>query len=116
MAGPTLVRLDHCGQAAAARRPKANRENRLVRASCRAPLEAHVASLSGCHMLTFLAICARKRLVVDRYDDEASGSLEKTEGGKLWMTRVVLRPRVRFGDGTAVADSQLMALHHQAHA
>lgn len=80
------------------------------------PEEAYVASLSGCHMLTFLAICARKRLVVDRYDDEASGSLEKTGDGKLWMTRVVLRPRVRFGDGTAVADSQLMALHHQAHA
>lgn len=80
------------------------------------PEEAYVASLSGCHMLTFLAICARKRLVVDRYDDEASGLLEKTEGGKLWMTRVVLRPRVQFGDGTTVSDSQLTALHHQAHA
>lgn len=80
------------------------------------PEEAYVASLSGCHMLTFLAICARKRLVLDSYEDEASGWLEKGENGKLWMARVVLRPRVRFaGDGEA-DESQLMALHHQAHA
>ena len=79
------------------------------------PEEAYVASLSGCHMLTFLAICARKRLVLEDYEDEASGWLEKGEGGKLWMTRVVLRPRVRFADGTAVSESQLTALHHQAH-
>jgi len=79
------------------------------------PEEAYVASLSGCHMLTFLAICARKRLVLEAYEDEASGWLEKGENGKLWMTRVVLRPRVRFADGTAVSESQLTALHHQAH-
>src|SRR3984957_19923955 len=60
------------------------------------PEEAFVASLSGCHMLTFLAICARKRLSLDSYEDEASGGLEKGDGGKLWMANVVLRPRVRF--------------------
>lgn len=80
------------------------------------PEEAYVASLCGCHMLTFLAICARKRLVIDSYDDEASGRLEKGSNGKLWMTRVVLRPRVRFADGSEVGETQLMALHHQAHA
>ena len=80
------------------------------------PEEAYIASLSGCHMLTFLAICARKRFVLDSYDDEASGWLEKGESGKLWMTRVVLRPRVRFANGTEVSETQLTALHHQAHA
>lgn len=80
------------------------------------PEEAYVASLSGCHMLTFLAICARKRLVPDSYEDEASGWLEKGENGKLWMARVVLRPHVRFADDAEVDESRLMALHHQAHA
>ena len=79
------------------------------------PEEAFVASLSGCHMLTFLAICARKRLTLESYDDEASGWLEKGDGGKLWMTRVTLRPRVRFASGVEVSESQLTALHHQAH-
>jgi len=80
------------------------------------PEEAYVASLSACHMLTFLAICARKRLILDVYEDEASGWLEKGGSGKLWMTRVILRPRVRFADGTAVIETQLTELHHQAHA
>src|SRR5579862_6442973 len=80
------------------------------------PEEAYVASLSGCHMLTFLAICARKRLTLDSYEDEASGWLERGESGKLWMTRVVLRPRVQFAGGVAVNETQLVALHHQAHA
>jgi organic hydroperoxide reductase OsmC/OhrA len=80
------------------------------------PEEAYVASLSGCHMLTFLAICARKRLILDSYEDEASGWLEKSESGKLWMTRVTLRPRVRFAEGIEVGETQLTALHHQAHA
>ena len=80
------------------------------------PEEAYVASLSSCHMLTFLAICARKRLALDSYDDEASGWLEKGEGGKLWMSRVVLRPRARFASGTEVSEAQLTVLHHQAHA
>ena len=34
------------------------------------PEEALLASLSSCHMLTFLAIAALKKLVVDSYEDE----------------------------------------------
>ena len=52
------------------------------------PEEAFVASLSSCHMLTFPAICARKRLTVESYEDEAVGYLEKSETGRLWMARV----------------------------
>lgn len=79
------------------------------------PEEAYVASLSSCHMLTFLAICARKRLIVDAYEDEASGALEKGEGGKLWMAHVTLRPRVQFAPGTAVDAKTLDELHHRSH-
>ena len=78
------------------------------------PEAAFAAALSSCHMLTFLAIASRKRLVVDRYEDEAVGFLEKNEAGKLAMTRVVLRPRIAFAGATpgpeVVAD-----LHERAH-
>lgn len=77
------------------------------------PEEALVAALSGCHMLTFLAIAARKGLVVDRYEDDAVGVLEK-EGGKLWVTKVTLRPRVVFA-GTTPDAAALAHLHEQAH-
>ncbi len=79
------------------------------------PEEAFVASLSSCHMLTFLAICARKRLSVDAYDDAAVGWLEKGANGKLWMARVNLAPRVRFSAGVNVSAETLADLHHRAH-
>jgi len=78
------------------------------------PEEAFVASLSSCHMLTFLAICARKRLTVESYEDDAVGYLEK-EGGKLWMTRVTLRPRVNFAANVTVDEETLAKIHRQSH-
>lgn len=79
------------------------------------PEEAFVASLSACHMLTFLAICARKRLTVESYEDHAEGFLEKGASGKLWMTRVILKPRVTFAAGTAVDAATLADIHHKSH-
>jgi organic hydroperoxide reductase OsmC/OhrA len=78
------------------------------------PEAAFVAALSSCHMLTFLAIASRKRLVVDRYEDEAVGSLAKNDSGKLSMTQVVLRPRVVFA-GTPPAPDVVADLHARAH-
>jgi organic hydroperoxide reductase OsmC/OhrA len=67
-------------------------------------------------MLTFLAICARKRFTLDSYEDSASGTLAKGESGKLWMFRVTLRPLARFASGVGVDAEQLAALHREAHA
>ena len=83
--------------------------------SCVDPEEAFVASLSSCHMLTFLAIAARKRYVVDDYHDEAIGILAKDAAGSLAMTRVTLRPQVRFGGEKVPGPEELRQLHDQAH-
>jgi organic hydroperoxide reductase OsmC/OhrA len=79
------------------------------------PEEAFVAALSSCHMLTFLAICARKKIVVERYMDAAVGHLEKNPEGKLVITRVELHPRVDFGAGQAPDAGVLRELHEAAH-
>lgn len=76
------------------------------------PEDMFVAALSSCHMLSFLAIAARKRITVLSYDDDASGWLEN-EGGKLWMTRVMLRPRIMFE--TAPDAATVDQMHHMAH-
>ena len=74
------------------------------------PEDMLVAALSSCHMLSFLAIAAKKRLTVQSYQDDAVGFLEN-EGGKLWITRVILRPRVEIETDTET----LMQIHHMAH-
>jgi organic hydroperoxide reductase OsmC/OhrA len=79
------------------------------------PEEALVAALSSCHMLTFLALAARRRLVVDSYHDEAVGHLEKNEQGRLAITRATLRPRVVFGGEKQPSADEIARLHHLAH-
>ena len=79
------------------------------------PEEAFVASCASCHMLSFLAVCARKRLTVDSYEDDAVGYLEKGENGKLWVARVALKPRVRFATGTNIDAAAIARIHHQSH-
>jgi len=82
---------------------------------CVDPEEAFVASLSSCHMLTFLAICCRKGFVLDGYRDEAVGILAKDSGGRMAMTKVTLRPQVRFGAGKTPTPEELAQMHEQAH-
>ena len=78
------------------------------------PEEAFVASLSSCHMLFFVDLARRAGLIVDRYTDEAEGLLEKRDDGKMWMSKVTLRPRIDWGSD--VPDEATLAdLHHKAH-
>jgi organic hydroperoxide reductase OsmC/OhrA len=79
------------------------------------PEEALVASLSSCHMLTFLAIAARKRLGVESYEDDAVGHMAKNTAGKMWVARVTLRPRIRFMEGVIVSPDELAEMHHLSH-
>lgn len=60
------------------------------------PEEALVAAVSSCHMLFFLSIAAKRDFVVDDYSDHALGVLERDAQGKMSMTRVTLRPAIRF--------------------
>jgi organic hydroperoxide reductase OsmC/OhrA len=79
------------------------------------PEDALVAALSSCHMLTFLAVAARKQFVVDRYSDHAVGFLEKNQDRKLAITRVILRPRVTFGGPILPTQEQIAQVHERAH-
>jgi len=79
------------------------------------PEAAFVAAIASCHMLSFLAIAARRRLVVESYEDAAVGRMEKNADGKLAVTRVVLHPRIVFGGGSAPSREEIAHLHHLAH-
>jgi organic hydroperoxide reductase OsmC/OhrA len=78
------------------------------------PEEAFVAALSACHMLTFLAIAAKKRLVVNTYNDRAVGVMAKNEAGRLAITTVTLSPRIVFA-GAEPDPTTLDQMHHLAH-
>jgi organic hydroperoxide reductase OsmC/OhrA len=83
--------------------------------ACVDPEEAVVAALSSCQMLTFLAIAAKKRFVVDAYDDDAVGTVEKNADGKFGLTRIALRPRIRFSGERKPTAQELEEMSHAAH-
>ncbi|MEF1309409.1 OsmC family protein [Vibrio mytili] len=79
------------------------------------PEEAFIASLSSCHMLVFLSIAAKRRYVIDSYDDDAQGELTLGENGKEWVSKVTLNPKIVFSGDKNPTFEQLEKMHHMAH-
>lgn len=79
------------------------------------PEEAFVASLASCHMLTFLYLAGKAKLVISRYTDQAIGTMETNADGQQWMSLVELNPEISFV-GRIPDPSELERLHEQAHA
>ena len=79
------------------------------------PEEAYVASLSSCHMLTFLAIACKQKFVLDEYVDEAVGHMEKNAEGKMAITKVTLTPKITFSGDKKPSAEELGKMHHSAH-
>lgn len=79
------------------------------------PEEAFVAALSSCHMLSFLAIAAKRRFVVDSYHDEVVGTMARDERGRQFIARTVLHPEVVFAGDVTPTDAEVVAMHHEAH-
>jgi organic hydroperoxide reductase OsmC/OhrA len=79
------------------------------------PEEALVAAVSSCHMLFFLFFAAKQGFVVDRYVDEATGSMTQNERGKLYVSKIALNPDVTFGGSKQPSEHELDVLHHHAH-
>ncbi|THV42770.1 OsmC family protein [Glycomyces buryatensis] len=76
------------------------------------PEELLVASLSQCHMLTYLALCARDRIVVYSYEDNATGVMTEERGNSGRFAEVVLNPTVVITDLEQI--DRATELHHQA--
>jgi organic hydroperoxide reductase OsmC/OhrA len=79
------------------------------------PEEAFVASISSCHMLTFLWVASKEGFIADSYEDEAVGVMTKNERGVPWVSAVTLRPRIVWSGDKLPTPSDLERLHHRAH-
>ena len=79
------------------------------------PEEAFVASVSSCHMLTFLFVASKEGFQVDSYHDEAVGVMTKNERGVPWVSSITLHPQIVYsGDKLPTRDDE-ERLHHEAH-
>jgi organic hydroperoxide reductase OsmC/OhrA len=78
------------------------------------PEQMLVASISACHMLTFLHVARLAGFAIARYRDAAEGVMEKDTDGRMAVTRVTLRPEITY-DGPRPSDAARERLHHDAH-
>jgi organic hydroperoxide reductase OsmC/OhrA len=79
------------------------------------PEQAFVASLSSCHMLTFLFLAQKQGFQIDAYEDEAVGVVTKNEKGAMWVSKVTLYPKITFSGDKQPAAADKEKLHHLAH-
>jgi organic hydroperoxide reductase OsmC/OhrA len=68
-----------------------------------------VAALAQCHMLSYLHMAVRAKVVVTGYTDDASGTMQQQGVGGAF-TEVTLRPRV------TVAEASMVEAARAAHA
>jgi organic hydroperoxide reductase OsmC/OhrA len=77
------------------------------------PEQLLVASLSQCHLLWYLVLCAKEGIVVTDYVDRASGTLVETPDGGGHFETVTLRPAVTIESSAHI--ERATALHVRAH-
>ncbi|MEM8583486.1 MAG: OsmC family protein [Bacteroidota bacterium] len=77
------------------------------------PEELFIASLSACHMLWYLHLCADHGVVVLDYTDEAEGIMQMNEDGSGQFQKIILKPRVQVSKDSMMVQAQ--ELHELAH-
>ena len=77
------------------------------------PEDMLLASLSSCHMLWYLHLCAVGGIVVTHYVDRAAGTMEASADGGGRFTQVTLRPEIALAPGADLAKAR--AFHDEAH-
>ena len=79
------------------------------------PEQALAASLSSCHLMTFLALAAKAKWPVASFEDHAVAHLGKNAKGRMSVTRIDLNPVLKFDAGFEVSDVELRKMHDRTH-
>ena len=79
------------------------------------PEQSLAASLSSCHMMTFLALAAKMNWPVSGYTDNAIATLGKNSKGKMSVTNIELNPKVTFSKEFSVDESKMKEVQERAH-
>ena len=79
------------------------------------PEQTLAASLSSCHMMTFLALAAKMSWPVTSYKDNAVATLGKNSKGLMSVVKLELNPKVKFSDGFSVKADEMKKVQDRAH-
>jgi len=77
------------------------------------PEDLFLAAISSCHMLSYLALCAKYSINVLAYEDAATGTMQEDGKGGGRFTEVTLHPGVTVADAAMIERAE--KLHDRAH-
>src|SRR5687768_3472588 len=66
------------------------------------PEELLLSSISSCHMLWYLHLCADNKIVVVSYEDDALAIMHENPNGSGQFSEVVLRPKITVTEKSMV--------------
>lgn len=76
------------------------------------PEDLFISSLSSCHMLWYLHLCAEAGIIVTEYIDRATGLMYEDSNGGGHFTEVTLNPTVTITDSEMIGRAN--ELHQKA--
>ena len=79
------------------------------------PEQTLAASLSSCHMMTFLALAAKMKWPIISYKDNAVAILGKNSKNRMSVTKIELNPKIEFSDNFSVNTSEIKKIQDRAH-
>tara|TARA_Y100000590_G_C15189261_1_gene814328 strand:+ start:57 stop:506 length:450 start_codon:yes stop_codon:yes gene_type:complete len=79
------------------------------------PEQSLAAAMSSCHMMTFLALAAKMKWPVIKYDDRAVAYLGKNSKGKMSVNKIELNPKITFGSNFSVSNEEMTKMLDRSH-
>jgi len=79
------------------------------------PEQFLAASVSSCHMMTFLAFAAKMRWPVKSYKDKANAFLGKNSKGKMCVKKIELNPNIIFDGDFSVSTEEMDKMQDRSH-
>ena len=79
------------------------------------PEQTLAASLSSCHMMTFLALAAKMKWPVKNYKDKAISYLGKNNKGRMYVNKIELNPQIIFDNDFTISDDEMLKMKERSH-
>jgi len=79
------------------------------------PEQGLAASISSCHMMTFLALAAKMKWPVINYKDKAVAFLGKNSKGKMCVNKIELNPIIEFDNDFSVSKDEMDKMQDRSH-
>ena len=79
------------------------------------PEQTLAASLSSCHMMTFLALAAKMKWPVINYKDKATSYLGKNAEGRMYVNKIELNPDIMFEENFTISNEEMKKMKERSH-